>query len=83
MSPLLLHVSCYFVPSFLKLEVTRTCIISCMSSNPGQMGPRATELAALERLKIDVSTVFGILESYKDMHKLLDGFLFRPDPTTY
>ena len=39
------------------------------------------ELAALERLKIDVSIVFGILDSYKDMYKLQDEFLFRPDPT--
>ena len=36
---------------FLYLQVTRTCIISCMSSNFSQIGPLTTELAALEHLK--------------------------------
>ena len=31
----------------------------CMSSNFGQMGPLTMEQAALERLKIDVSTFLG------------------------
>ena len=35
----------------LKLEVTKTCIIACMSSNFGQTEPLAMELAAIERLK--------------------------------
>ena len=39
------------IPSFLYLQVGRTCIRSWMSSNFSQIGPLATELAALERLK--------------------------------
>ena len=37
--------------SFLYLQVTRTCIKSRTTSNFGQIGPLATDLAALERLK--------------------------------
>ena len=39
------------IGSFLYLQVGRTCIRSWMSSNFSQIGPLATELAALERLK--------------------------------
>ena len=39
------------IRSFLYLQVTRTCIISRMSSNFDQIGPLTRELAALERLK--------------------------------
>ena len=39
------------IRSSLYLQVTRTCIKSRTSSNFGQIGPLATELAALERLK--------------------------------
>ena len=44
-SPLLL------IRSFSNLQVMRTCIISWMSSNFGQIRPPTTELAALERRK--------------------------------
>ena len=39
------------IPSFLYLQVTRTCIKSWRSSNFGQIGPLTMELAALEHLK--------------------------------
>ena len=39
------------IRSFLYFQVTRTCIKSRTSSNFGQIGPRTTESAALERLK--------------------------------
>ena len=39
------------IRSFLYLQVGRTCIKSWTSSNFAQIGPLATELAALERLK--------------------------------
>ena len=39
------------IRSFLYLQVGRTCIRSWTSSNFSQIGPLATELAALERLK--------------------------------
>ena len=62
-----------------------------MSSNFGQMGPLTVELAALEHLKNWCLHVFSVaidlirfkLASYKDMHKILDEFLFRPDSNTY
>ena len=41
----------FLIQSFLYLQVTRTCIKSRTSSNFGQIGPLATELAALEHLK--------------------------------
>ena len=43
---------CFFIRSFLYLQVTRTCLKSWMSSNFGQIGLLTTELVALERLKI-------------------------------
>ena len=39
------------IRSFLYLQITRTCIKSLTSSNLGEIGPLAMELAALERLK--------------------------------
>ena len=36
---------------FSNLQIMRTCLISWMSSNFGQIGPPTTELAALERRK--------------------------------
>ena len=72
-------------------------IRACMSSKFGRIRPWTTELAALERRKkipIDFphfhyhifSTVFDrilfMLAGNKDMHKSLDEFEFRPDPTT-
>ena len=49
------------------------------------------ELAALEHLKNQCHHVFLVavdlilfkLASYKDMHKILDEFLFRPDSNAY
>ena len=44
------------------------------------------ESAAHERLKIDISTsdlILLKLSSYKDMHKILIDFGFRPHSTTY
>ena len=45
-------------PILSNLKVTMTCIISWMTLNFGQIGPSNTGLhvAALEHLKIDVST---------------------------
>ena len=40
-----------FIRSSLYLQVMRTCIKSWTSGNFGQIGPRTTELAALECLK--------------------------------
>ena len=39
------------VSTFSRLQVTRTCIKSQMSSNFGQIGSLTMELAALEHLK--------------------------------
>ena len=39
---------CFFIWSFLYLQVTRTCIKSRTSLNFSQIGPLTTELAALE-----------------------------------
>ena len=47
------------IPSFLYLQITRTCIKSQKSSNFGQIGPLTLELAALERLKISHSLIMG------------------------
>ena len=65
-----------------------------MSSKFGEIRPWTTELAALERLKIsytysgekDVITfsplILFILAGNDVMHKSLDEFEIRPDPTT-
>ena len=42
---------CFFIWSFLYLQVMRVCIKSRTSSNFPQIGPLTTGLAALERLK--------------------------------
>ena len=55
------------------------------------MGPLTMELAALEHLNNWCLHVFSVaidlilfkLASYKDMHKILDEFIFRPDSNTY
>ena len=41
------------------LQVTRTSIISRMSSNFGQIGPRTAELAALDRLENPHRLIMG------------------------
>ena len=65
-----------------------------MSSKFGEIRPWTTELAALERLKKShrrvmdhiFSSIFhlilSILAGNEDMHKSLDEFEIRPDPTT-
>ena len=60
-----------------------------MSSKFGKIRPWTTELAALERLKKChriVSAIFHqilfILAGNEDVHKSLDEFEIRPDPTT-
>ena len=65
-----------------------------MNSKFGENGPWTTELAALERLKKLImekcnrifSAIFHlilfILTGNGDMHKSLDEFEIRPDPTT-
>ena len=55
------------------------------------MGPLTMELAALERLNhwclhfflVAIDLILFKLAGYKDMHKILDEFEFRPDPNTY
>ena len=71
-----------------------TYIRACMSSKFGQIRPRTMELAALEHRKKFPYTYNGenfsdvidrilfILAGNEDMHKSLDEFEFRPDPTT-
>ena len=39
------------IGSFSYLQVTMTCMRAWMSSKSGRIGPRTTELAALERMK--------------------------------
>ena len=68
----------------------RTCIISWMSSNFGQIPPLTMELAALEHLKkwchhvisVDIDPTFFKLTGTKDMHNIMNEFEFRPDLTT-
>ena len=67
-----------------------TYIRACMSSKFGRIQPRTTELATFERrrkLRHHIfSAVFDrilfILAGIEDMHKSLDEFELRPDPTT-
>ena len=75
-----------------------TYIRACMSSKFGRIRPQTTELAALERWKKFPYTNNGettsshflgcfdrilfILAGKEDMHKSLDEFEFKPDPTT-
>ena len=42
-----IDVSSFSIVSFLKLMVAKTCIISCMRSNYGKMGPLTMELLTL------------------------------------
>ena len=51
-----------------------TYIRACMSSKFGRIRPRTIELAAVDRILL--------LAGNEDMHKSLDEFEFRPDPTT-
>ena len=69
-----------------------------MSSKFGEIRPWTTELAALDRLKKShrlimekmtsshflryFSLILFILAGNEDMHKSLDEFEIRPDPTT-
>ena len=80
------------------LQVTRTCIKSRTSSNFGQIGPLATELAALERLKKFHRLIIGKcclhassfifdrliikVAGNQDRHKSSNEFDFGPDQTT-
>ena len=59
-----------------------------MSFNFGQIPPLTTELAALERLKIDVTTFLVAFDPIlskpagnEDIHDILDEFEFRSDRT--
>ena len=49
----------FLIGSSSYLEITRTFIISQMSSNFSQILPRAAELAALERLKKSHRLIMG------------------------
>ena len=51
----------FLIGSFSYLQVMRTCIKAWMSLNLGQVPPLTMELAALERLKIDVTTFSPLL----------------------
>ena len=60
-----------------------------MSSSFGQIPPLTTELVAIERLKIDISTCSRLIlmrsfQSNKDKHNILDKFQFGQNgpPTT-
>ena len=68
------------ISSSAYLQIMRTCIKAWISLNFGQIPPLTRELAALEHLKIDVTTFF--LVAIKDTHIILDEFEFRPDRTT-
>ena len=49
----------FLIESFSYLPVMMTYIRAWMSSKFGQIRPRTTELAGLERLKIDVASFLG------------------------
>ena len=51
----------YLIGSFSYLQVMRTCIKIWMSLNFRQIPPVTTELTALERLKIDITTSSRLL----------------------
>ena len=51
----------FLIGTFSYLQVMRTCIKAWMSLNLGQIPPLTMELAALERLKIDVTTFSPLL----------------------
>ena len=89
----------FLIPSFLYLQVMRTCSKSRTSLNFGQIRPLTTELAFLECLKnfIDLewkksclhATSFIFVQiiikvaGNQDRHKSLDKFDFGPDQTTH
>ena len=68
----------------------RTCIKAWIILNLGQIPPLSMELAALEHLKnrrhhffsVAIDPILFILAGNEDMHKSLDEFEFRTDPTT-
>ena len=80
--------------SFIYLQVTRTCIKSQTSWNFGQIGPLATELAALKSIKFPADLQWGKLcllassfnfdriiikvAGNQDKHKSSDEFDFGP-----
>ena len=74
---------------FSYLQVMMTYIRARMSLKFGQIQPRTTELAALKRLKIDVSFFFLLcinpihfkFVGIEGMHNIKE-FEFRPDSTT-
>ena len=66
-SPLLL------IRSFSNLQVMRTCIISWMSSNFGQIGPPTTELAALSVGKNSHRLIMGKTKSLRFLGCFLIG----------
>ena len=68
----------FLIGSFSYLQVMKTYIKAYMSLNFGQIPPLTTELAALERLKIDVIKLAG----NKDMHNITNEFEFWPDRVT-
>ena len=51
---------CFLIRSFSYLQVTRTYISACMSSNFGQIPLLTSELAALERLKNQCRHFFSV-----------------------
>ena len=67
------------------MDIMRTCIKAWMSSNFGQIPLLTLELAALERLKIDVATFFSVAIDkiyFKFLGNISDEFEFRPDRKT-
>ena len=85
----------FFIGSSSYWQVMRTSITSRTSSKFGQIGPRAAELAALERLEKSPwetscehssSFIFEsinlILAGKENIHESLDEFKLRPNTTT-
>ena len=68
----------FLIGSFSYLQVMKTYIKAYMSLNFGQIPSLTSELAALERLKIDVIKLAG----NKDMHNITNEFEFWPDRVT-
>ena len=80
----------FLIRSFSYLQVMRTYIKAYMSLDFGQVPPLTRELAALERVKnryhhvisVDIDPIFFKLAGNKDMHNIMNEFVFRPDQTT-
>ena len=78
----------FLIGSFSYLQVIRTCIKAWMSLNLGQIPPLTIELAALQRLKIDVTTFSPLLliRTFSNLQVMraciMDEFEFWPDLTT-